>query len=148
MKDFIINIAKEAGQIAMKYLGNAKISNKGPKDVVTEADIAVENFIKSKINEKYPTHNIVAEESDNPHKNSEFTWYIDPIDGTGNYSHSDPHFCISIALVQNDELTHACLNLVALNEFFYAQKGEGAYLNGQKISVSKIDKLIEIIKKS
>ena len=77
---------------------------------MTEADVAVEKLIISRIKEKFPDHNIVAEESEHKETSSKFTWYIDPIDGTTNYSHTDPHFAVSIALAENNELKYSNYN--------------------------------------
>ena len=141
MKEFIINTVKEAGKIAMDYLGNAKISMKKPKDFVTEADIAVEKFIVSKIKETYPNHNIIGEEEDYEKTNSDFTWYIDPIDGTANYAHADIHFAISVGIKKGNEIEYGIVYLPMINELYFAQKNQGAFLNGEKIQVSKIDNL-------
>jgi myo-inositol-1(or 4)-monophosphatase len=141
MKEFITGIAKEAGDLAVSYLGKVKISSKGEKNVVTEADKAVEELILKMIKEKYPEHNIIAEESEDFHTGSDFTWYIDPIDGTSNYSHTDPNFCVSIALAERKQIKHACIYIPSLDEMYYAEKGQGAWLNGERVYVSKVDKL-------
>ncbi|NTV23703.1 MAG: inositol monophosphatase [Nanoarchaeota archaeon] len=141
MKDFIIGIAEEAANLAKEMMGKAKVSSKGPKDVVTEADKAVETMLILMIRTKFPTHQIISEETGETGKKSEYVWYIDPIDGTSNYSHTDPHYCVSIGLAKNDVMTHACIVIPALNETYYAEKGKGAFLNDKKISVSKIAKL-------
>ncbi len=138
IKEFMINLVKEAGDIAVDYLGKAKISSKGTKNVVTEADIAVENHIISQIKNKYPDHNIVAEESDDVDQDSKYTWYIDPIDGTSNYSHGDPHFAVSVGVVKNNIIQYACIRIPMLNETYYAEKDKGTELNGKKITVSNV----------
>jgi len=141
MKQFITTIAREAGELALKHLGTSKISSKGEKNPVTEADKAVEKLIIIKIKSKFPEHNIIAEESGNNEKKSDFTWFIDPIDGTSNYSHGDPNFCISIALAEKDMLKYACIYIPMLKEMYFAEKGKGAELNNERIHVSKIKEL-------
>lgn len=141
MKNFIINVGKEAGKIAMDFLGKAEIREKKPKDFVTEADVAVEKYIVSKIKEKYPEHNIIGEEAEYVKTKSEYTWYIDPIDGTANYAHSDIHFAVSIGVKKNKEMVYAVVNIPMINEMYYAGKGEGAFLNGKQIHVSNISEL-------
>ncbi len=138
MKQFILKLSEDAGNLAMEYLGKAKISDKGEKDIVTEADKAVEALIIKKIKEAYPGHNIVSEESGDMKAKSEFTWYIDPIDGTINYSHTDIHFCISIGVAKKGVMQYGCIYLPAIREMYFAQDKKGAELNGAKINVSKI----------
>jgi myo-inositol-1(or 4)-monophosphatase len=141
MKEFIIQLAKDAGKLSLDYLGKIHISSKGEKDIVTEADKDVEKLIISRIREKYPDHNIISEETENKVTSSQYCWYIDPIDGTANYAHSDPNYCISIALTKNKVLEYGCIFIPITNELYYAEKGKGAELNGKKMHVSKIDKI-------
>lgn len=141
MKDFIMNMAREAGDIALSYIGKAAITKKGEKDNVTEADKAVEKFIIGKIANTYPDHHIISEESGDLKKESEYTWYIDPIDGTHNYSHSDMHFCVSIGVSGKSGLKYGCVYLPAIDRMYFAEKGKGAEMDGKKISVSKISNM-------
>ncbi len=137
MKDFIINMAEASGRIALEHLGKAKVSFKTEKNIVTEGDIAVEKFILETIRQKFPRHNIVSEESGDNKLKSDFLWYIDPIDGTNNYTHTDPNFCISIALAEKGAVKYGCVYLPMLKEMYYAEMGKGAELNGKKTNVSK-----------
>ena len=143
MKDFILDLAKKAGQITLNHLGNAKISKKGPKDVVTDADVEVEKFVTQKIKEKYPEHNIVGEEALYDSTDSHYTWFIDPIDGTSNYSHGDPNFAVSIGVAKDGILIYGCVYIPLYNWMFFAELNKGAELNGEKINVSKIDQLTD-----
>ncbi|MFH2021590.1 MAG: inositol monophosphatase family protein [archaeon] len=147
LKSFIEKIAKEAGKLSLDLLGKAKVSAKGPKDVVTEADFAVEKLIIGKIKERFPDHNIVAEESINNFDKTKPTWYIDPIDGTANYCKSDPNFAISIGFIDNTERA-GCVYVPMHDELYYAETGKGAFLNGKKIDVSNTnnfsDALIQV----
>ena len=102
MLNFAIEIAREAGNLLVQKLGVAKVSTKGDINLVTEADIAAENLIIERIRSYYPQHGILAEESGEAvlvgGKQSEWKWIIDPLDGTTNYAHGYPCFCVSIAL--------------------------------------------------
>ncbi|MBN2421950.1 inositol monophosphatase [Candidatus Woesearchaeota archaeon] len=137
MKEFIIELSKKAGKIALEELETRKVSYKSEKNLVTNADIKIENFIKSKILEKYPLHSIISEESPEIRSDSEFTWIIDPIDGTANYAHNNPHFCISLALSKNQRVILACVFAPLTDEFYFAELGKGSFLNNKRISVSK-----------
>ena len=138
-----IDIAKSAGNILLKYLGNLdSLDYKGSFNLVTNADKESEKYIVSNILKHRPDDNILAEEGNNKQsqKNNRL-WMIDPIDGTTNYAHSYPFFAISIGLSIDDELTCAVVYNPVTRELFTAQKGCGAHLNGQKIKVSTISKL-------
>ena len=144
IKEFIIRMANDAGKLSLEYIGKAKISSKGGKDVVTEADVAVEKLIVSRIRKRFPDHNIVAEESDNPYDESKPTWYIDPIDGTANYAKGDQNFAVSIGFY--DKKTRiGCLNIPMTGELFYAESGKGTEMNNQKISVSDVRKVSDAV---
>src|SRR4026208_364290 len=112
MLSFAIDIASEAGNLLVQKLGTAKVSTKGDINLVTEADIAAENLIIERIRSYYPQHGILAEESGEAvlvgGKKSEWKWIIDPLDGTTNYAHGSPCFCVSIALERSGvlEATH------------------------------------------
>ncbi|MEM4397906.1 MAG: inositol monophosphatase [Candidatus Woesearchaeota archaeon] len=141
IKEFIIRITENAGKMAIDFLGKSKISEKGFKDIVTEADKEIDYYLSEKIKERFPNHSIYAEESGDDKKESDFVWYIDPIDGTHNFAHKDPNFCVSVALAEKGVIKYAAVYIPMLNELYYAEKGKGAELNGKKIEVSKIDKL-------
>ena len=133
--------ALEAGKIALKFfnrLENLKISEKGINDFVSEADIECEKFITSKIFKSYPDHKITSEEIGSNNQNSEYEWFIDPIDGTTNFIHGIPHFAISIGLCKNDIPIIGVVYDPIKNELFIAEKGKGALLNDKKIRVSNV----------
>ena len=142
-KETAIKAAKAAGTIQQIYLKKGfKIDTKsGHHDRVTTADIECEKKIVEIIKKGYPEHNILAEEDKYKKTNSEFTWIIDPIDGTNNSSHGYPFFCTSIALAKKGEVILGVVYNVTSDEFFTAEKGKGAYLNNKKITVSTVDKL-------
>ena len=136
--DFCQAIAKQAGELAVKMRqqsGSDFIANKGHQDFVTAADHAVERFIRERIEAEFPTEAIVGEE-EGATGHSDTCWVIDPIDGTANYMRGLPEWAISIACVQNDRITHAVLDIPDIGRTASAQIGCGAFVNGQKLSVS------------
>ena len=100
-------------------------------------DINVPMIIKSIIKAKYPKHGILAEESGHDYRESEYLWVIDPIDGTTNFLHGIPHFAISIALQSNEEIVSALIFDPIKDEMYYSEKDKGAFLNNQRLRVSK-----------
>ncbi len=136
----------EAGELLRGYYeSGVEVQSKGDIDLVTEADHAVEKFILSWIEEQYPSHSILAEESGQKDLDSEFRWIVDPLDGTVNFAHGLGHFSILVALqkrVDESFETQLALTLDPMrNELFTAQKGAGTTLNGQPIAVSKTTEL-------
>ncbi len=130
--------AREGGRILMDLFNkNVKIEYKGEIDPVTEADYLSQDKIITIIRAQYPDHGIIAEEGDErsqPEK--EYRWIIDPLDGTVNYAHSYPFFCVSIALQKGEEVVAGAVYNPILEEMFTAVKCRGAYLNGSPIRVS------------
>jgi len=110
---------------------------KGEIDIVTEADQHAEEMIISTINARYPEHDILAEESPAHQTGSPYRWIIDPLDGTTNYAHGYPVFCVSIALARGEECILGVVYNPMLEEMFIAEKGQGAFLNGRRIAVSE-----------
>lgn len=138
--DDIKKIILEAGEIFKKGFYDLKdVSFKGKKDLVTQYDVAVEDFLKSAFKDKMPEFTIIAEESSNDIVEINNTIIIDPIDGTTNFVNGLPHCAISVAIYKNGEEYIGAVYLPILNEFFYAKKGQGAFLNDEKISVSDED---------
>jgi len=130
--------AEKASQVLVKYFGKLKeeeIELKAKNDYVTEADKLSEMIIINTIRKIFPNHTIVAEES-GKHAGSDWKWYIDPLDGTKNFIHGLPVFCISIAVEYKEELIAAVVKAPCLGETFTAEKGSGAYCNGKRIRVS------------
>ena len=147
MEAFLKDIITQAGKISLEYrdrLSDLKVSRKTPKDLVTEADVAVEKYIVARIQEAYPEHSIFGEES-GQHSGNEYRWIIDPIDGTTSFVHHQPFYAVSIALEKAGELVLAAVNAPVLGELFQGQKGKGATLNGKKIHVSKSQSLSESV---
>ncbi|MBM4331889.1 MAG: inositol monophosphatase [Deltaproteobacteria bacterium] len=141
-KKIAILAAKEAGLLLKNKLGQRrKVAYKGAVNLVTEMDLLAEKVIVSTINRRYPDHNILAEEQTTKQKNSPFRWIIDPLDGTTNYAHGFPVFCVSIALEKSGEIILGVVYDPTRGELFLAEKGKGARLNGKKIQVSSVPKL-------
>jgi myo-inositol-1(or 4)-monophosphatase len=145
MIEFIKDIAREAGKIAIeerKTLSASEIHAKGSdKDMVTDVDRRLENFLIAKIKDKYPGHDIYGEETGISGTGSEYRWVIDPIDGTTSYIHDFQYYSVSIALQKNGENIAGVVHAPKLDEMFYAKKGKGAFLNEQPIKVSKRGRL-------
>ncbi len=141
--DVAINAARQAGQIHKKYFRrDLKIETKSsPFDLLTIADTESEEAIISVIRRYFPEHNLVAEEQSYNKTKSEYTWIVDPLDGTNNFACGMPIFCVSIALIYNEEPILGVIYDVIREETFYAEKGKGAFLNKNRISVTSVDTL-------
>ncbi|MEK6715782.1 MAG: inositol monophosphatase family protein [Candidatus Omnitrophota bacterium] len=141
--DIAILAAKEAGKIHKRYFNTGfKIKTKSTSfDLVTIADIEAEKKIVSLIKKYFPEHNFLAEEQKYEKTTSDYTWVIDPLDGTNNFASGLPIFCASVAIARKDEIIAGAIYDVTRDELFYAQKGCGAYLNGKKIRVSTVSSL-------
>ncbi|MHA1226191.1 MAG: inositol monophosphatase family protein [Candidatus Hodarchaeales archaeon] len=140
--DEILEVAKDiamgTGNLLMNYYGKtSNIGHKSDSSLVTEADLAADKFIKSKIKDKFPQHSILSEESGKEDHPSDYTWVIDPLDGTTNFSVYNPFFCVSIGVVRNGEPFVGVVYAPIQDELFYAQAGRGAMLNGDKIAVDE-----------
>ena len=119
-------------------LENLQVSKKGPKDFVTSSDKKVENIIINELIKHKKKFSILTEEQGFIQNDDKInTWIVDPIDGTNNFLHGIPHFCISIALKSNDEIASGIIFDPIKNEMFYAEKNQGAYFNNHRVRVSK-----------
>src|SRR3954470_13214355 len=141
---FMERVAREAGALLKRhFLARVAIEYKGDADLVTVADRESETLIVGRIRERFPKHDILGEEGTRSETGAEFKWYIDPLDGTTNFAHGFPVFCVSMGLEQNGERIAGVLFDPTRNELFAAEKGGGARLNGERIHVSKIATLNE-----
>jgi len=148
MLNFAIETAREAGQILLERFGRKiTVAKKGDINLVTEADLASEKLIIERIRSHYPKHAILAEESGASELNgeSEWKWIIDPLDGTTNYAHGYPCFCVTIALEYEGEIIVGVTFDPTRDELFAAEKGNGATLNGRQIRVSKTESLSDAL---
>ncbi len=146
MLNIAIKAARAAGAIINRGsldLDVLKISHKGPNDFVSEVDQAAEAAIIEILLGAYPGHGILAEESGREHgaKNSEFTWIIDPLDGTTNFLHGFPVYAVSIALAHRNVVQQAVVYDPTRNDLFFASRGRGAFLNDRRLRVSKRTRL-------
>ena len=137
-----IEATKIGGEILRKFYRRVKeIEFKGEIDLVTEVDKFSEQAIVDLLSSRFPRHSILAEEGTVTENDSEFKWIIDPLDGTTNYTHGYPVFCISIALEKSQEIILGVVYQPMSDELFVAEKGGGAFRNGRRIQVSKVSKL-------
>lgn len=137
----MIAIAKEAGEIIRNgFRNNVEIDFKTDENnLVTQIDKASEKTITDFIKKKFPGHGILAEEGTNVDASSEFTWVIDPLDGTSNFAHGFPIFSVSIGLLKNGTPAAGVVYDVMRDVVYAAEKGAGSFANGKKILVSKND---------
>ena len=134
--------ALEAGRLLMRHFRtNFSIAHKGDINIVTELDVAAEKLIVSRILDAFPAHSVLAEESHPNAARTPFTWIIDPLDGTTNYAHGLPVFCVSVGLEIDGEVEWGIVYNPNLEEIFTARRGQGAFLNHERIRVSKVGPL-------
>ncbi|MEO6052329.1 MAG: inositol monophosphatase family protein [Pyrinomonadaceae bacterium] len=149
MLNFAIETARDAGQLLLeKFDRNIQISKKGDINLVTEADLASEALIIERIKSYYPKHSILAEESGNAviiGGENTWKWIIDPLDGTTNYAHGYPCFCVTLALEHDGEIVIGVTFDPTRNELFAAERGGGASLNNKPIRVSATEDLSEAL---
>ncbi len=145
MRDYLevaIEAARLGGDVLKQSYGQVKqIEYKGEINIVTEVDKRSEKLIVELLRSRFPKHSILGEEGTNVMQSSEYKWVIDPLDGTTNYAHDYPIFCVSIALERNGEIIVAAVYQPIFEELFVAEQGGGAYLNGRRIQVSRVDQL-------
>ena len=139
LKATLVKAATEAGKLMKSRMNTGfSIENKeGINNLVTEVDVACEKLIMDIIRTEFPDHFILSEETGELKTDSEFKWIIDPIDGTVNFAHGIPICCVSIGLEKNGEVVMGAVYNPFLDEFFFAEKGKGATLNGSPISVTR-----------
>jgi len=144
---FSIQLAKGAGDIQMSYFGNISSLDKKSNniDLLTIADQESETYILDQIKSHYPTHSILSEESGEINNSSEYKWIIDPLDGTTNFVHNLPIFAVSIGLQKNNKTICAVVYNPAANKCFYAEENSLAFLNNNKIHVTKSNKLSDCL---
>jgi myo-inositol-1(or 4)-monophosphatase len=140
----ITAIAREAGALLMQHFDqHIQIEYKGEADLVTVADRKSEALIRERICVQFPGHDILGEEEGFRDTGSEYRWYVDPLDGTTNFAHGFPVFCVSMALQHKGSMIAGVCYDPTRDELFAAEHGKGAYLNERSIRVSKISRLAE-----
>lgn len=137
-----IATAREAGELLRERFGEAMtLRYKGPRDVVTEADLAAQALIVERLRDSFPHHAIWAEEGEaaTVEAGAEYTWIVDPLDGTTNYSHRHPTFCVSIALAREGQVLLGVVYEPLRHFLFHGRRGRGAFVNDQPLRVSPLD---------
>jgi len=139
IKEVAVEAAREAGEYSLKRLGSLiEIAHKTSfNDLVTDVDRKCEEIIISRIRKEFPSHSILAEESGEDITGSTFKWVIDPLDGTVNYAHGFPVFCVSIGIISEGSAKTGVVYDPSRDELFTAEQGKGAFLNGRRINVSE-----------
>ncbi len=139
--NIMIKASDKASKILIRDFGEVEklqVSNKGPSDFVTNADLKAEKVIIEELKKARPNYSIISEESGiEENKDENNTWIIDPIDGTMNFLHGVPHFAISIALKSDNEIVSGLIFDPIKDEMFFAEKNNGAFFNNHRIRVSK-----------
>ena len=139
--NIMIKASEKASKVLIRDFGEIEklqVSKKGPNDFVTNSDLKAEKIIIDELKKARPNYSILSEENGfEENKDKKNTWIIDPIDGTINFLHGIPHFAICIALKSHDEIVSGLIFDPIKNEMFYAEKNNGAFLNNQRIKVSK-----------
>ena len=144
MLNFAISVAKDAGRLLRDRVGTRiDIDHKGSINLVTDVDLASERLISEAISTYYPRHQILAEEAGLSESGSEYRWIVDPLDGTTNYAHGYPVFCVSIALECKGEVVLGVVYDPMSDELFTAERGGGAALNNRSIHVSETADLMQ-----
>ncbi|RVV99581.1 inositol monophosphatase [Mesobaculum littorinae] len=145
----MIKAARKAGRSLVKdfrEVENLQVSSKGAGDFVSRADIAAENIVRETLMEARPNYGWCAEESAEVEgKDPTRRWIVDPLDGTTNFLHGLPHWCVSIALEHKGEIVSAVVYDPAKDEMFVAEKGGGAFMNESRLRVSGRSRMIECI---
>ncbi len=132
-----VHIAREAGKYQRSRLHtDFKVEHKGVINLVTEVDKACEKRIVDYLHKNFPNHDVLAEEGSNTASNADFKWIIDPLDGTTNFAHGYPLFCVCIALEHKGEIVMGVVYEPNRDEMFTAEKGKGAFCNGRPIRVT------------
>jgi len=139
-----VRAARAAGAIILRYMNRVdglKVEEKSRLDFATEVDRMAEAEIVRELKRAYPDHGVLGEETGASGKSKDKVWVIDPLDGTHNYLHGFPHFCVSIGFVDHGDLLHAVIYDPLRDELFTASKGDGAFVNDRRMRVTKRETL-------
>ena len=147
MLEIAKKVAVRAGRkvVFLRKRGLTFISKERLGDFATQADITSEEIILRELRKHFPDHNFLSEEAGKIDNHSEYTWVIDPLDGTTPYSSGMPTFAISIGLIREEQPILGVVNLPFLDSLFWAERGKGAFLNGKKINVNSKKELIKCV---
>ncbi len=128
LHEFVCDLALRAGELQLsRYERPGEIREKAPKDLVTEVDLMCEELLVSAIRERYPQDSILSEERGGEISATGRTWFLDPVDGTANFSRANPLFCSCVSVAENNEITHAAVAAPRLGDLYHASLGGGAY---------------------
>ena len=149
MSDYLnaaVEIARESGALLAKlFTQPMEITYKRRSDLVTAADRRSEALIVERLQRRFPEHGIVAEEGGGHSAPSEYCWYVDPLDGTTNFAHGFPMFCVTLGLACRGEVIAGVVYDPTRDDLYTAERGGGAYLNGRRLQVSRTEKLSECL---
>jgi myo-inositol-1(or 4)-monophosphatase len=140
--------ARAGGAVLMDWIGRTEARNKGPRDLVTQADLASQEEVRRLVLGAFPDHCLLGEEDspgETPTARAEFRWIVDPLDGTTNFVHSIPHFAVSLALEHRGRVLVGTIFNPIRQECFTAEAGRGAWLNGRPLRASKVAKLADAL---
>lgn len=136
--DIAISIAHEAGALLAEYFRTPlEVSYKSPANLVTEADRRSEALIVERLHKHFPGHAVVGEEGGGQRIDSDYCWYVDPLDGTTNFAHGFPIFCVTLGLAYRGDVVAGVVYDPTREELYTVERGSGAFLNGERISVSR-----------
>ncbi len=139
-----LETARQAGALLRdEFRRPAPFEYKGSADLVTAADRRSEAFIVERLHTLFPRHGVVAEEGSGRQTGSDYCWYVDPLDGTTNFAHGYPCFCVSMALVRGEDTLVGVVYDPMREETFHGERGQGAWLNHRRIEVSPTERLAE-----
>lgn len=148
MVDFLTlceQAARAGGQALLEWIGRFEVREKGPRDLVTEADLASQEAIRRVVQTAFPGHGFVSEESDGFKTDAEYCWVVDPLDGTTNYVHQVSHYAVSVALLQHGRPLVGTIFDPVQEELFSAVRGQGARLNGLPIRTTRVSDLAQAL---
>lgn len=138
--------ARAGGRILLDWRGGLGIREKGPADLVTEADLAAQKEVRNILLTRFPSHGFIGEEDQRTSaRDCEYRWIVDPLDGTVNYVHGLPHYCVSVALARRGQIVVGAVYAPVPGDCYTAELGRGARLNGQPIAVSACDDLSQAL---
>jgi myo-inositol-1(or 4)-monophosphatase len=145
MGDALVNVSKAAGAILKDGFGSSFTvrSKAGRHNLVTEFDVRVESFLHERLTSLVPSSSFLGEEGGLREGTSDITWIVDPLDGTVNFAHGIPIFCVSIAAAIGDEIVAGVIHDPLRDETFHAVKGHGAFCNGRTMEVTTTDELLD-----
>ncbi|HEY2827023.1 MAG TPA: inositol monophosphatase family protein [Pirellulales bacterium] len=149
MSDFLKTCeraARAGGQLLLDWVGKIAAREKAPADLVTEADLASQEEVRRIVLSAFPGHAFLGEEGGDPGPaDAEYRWLVDPLDGTTNYVHQIPHYCVSVALEGRNELVCGAVFDPVSGECFTAEAGKGAFLNGRRMKVSRVEQIEQAV---